>query len=39
MMAGLTKWLSVGRVKDALKEANERHTWKVTIDYAREQGS
>ena len=34
MLDGLTKWLKVGRVKEALKVTSDRDAWKVIIAYA-----
>ena len=39
MLDELTKWLYVGRVTDALKVTRDRDAWKVTIAYAKEQGT
>ena len=37
MFNGLTKWLNVARVTDALKVTRDRDSWKVMITYAKEQ--
>ena len=37
MLDGLTKWLKVGRVTDALKVTTHRDVWKVMITYAKGQ--
>ena len=37
MLDGLTKWLNVGRMTDALKAKSDRDAWKVVIAYAKEQ--
>ena len=34
---GLTKWLCVGRVTEALKATRDRNAWKVIIAYSKEQ--
>ena len=39
MLDGLTKWLKVGRVTEALKATRDRDAWKVTIAYANEHGT
>ena len=36
MLGGLTEWLKVGRVTEALKMTRERDVWKVMIAYAEE---
>ena len=35
-MDGLTKWLKVGRVTEALKVKKDMDAWKVMIAYAKE---
>ena len=39
MLGGLTNWLKVGRVTQALKATRNRDAWKVMITYAREHGT
>ena len=39
MMDGLTKWLKVGRMTEALKARRDRDVWKVMIAYAKEHGT
>ena len=39
MLDGLTKWLKVGRVTEALKATRGRGVWKVMIAYAKEHGT
>ena len=39
MSDGLTKWLNVGRVTEALKATADRDVWKIMIDYAKEHGT
>ena len=36
MLDGLTKWLKVGQVKEALKTMRDRDTWKFMIPYTKE---
>ena len=36
MLDGLTKWLKVRRVTEALKATRDRGSWKVIIAYAKE---
>ena len=36
MLDGLTKWLKVGRVTEALKATRDRDAWKVMIAFAKE---
>ena len=35
MLDGLTKWLKVGRVTEALEASRDRDAWKVMIAYAK----
>ena len=37
ILDGLTKWLKVGRVKEALKATRDRDAWKVIITYANKE--
>ena len=39
IFAGLTKWLKVRRVTEALKAKRGRDAWKVMIAYSKEQGT
>ena len=39
MLNGLTKWLKVGQVTDALQAMKDRDVWKVMIPYAQEKGT
>ena len=39
MLDGLTKWLKVGRVTDALKAMRDRDARKVMMTYAKERGT
>ena len=39
MVDGLTKWLIIGGVRDALKATRDRDAWKVMIAYAKEHGT
>ena len=39
MLDGLTKWLKVGRVTEALEATWDRDAWKVMIVYAKEHGT
>ena len=39
MLNGLTKWLNIGQVADALKVMRDRDGWKVIVLCAKEQGT
>ena len=39
MLDGLTKWLKVGRVTDALKATRDREAWKVMVAHTKEHGT
>ena len=39
MLDGLTKWLKVGRVTDALTAMMDRDVWEIMIAYAKERGT
>ena len=39
MLNGLTKWLNIGQVTDALKVMRDRDGWKVIVLCANEQGT
>ena len=36
MLVGLTKWLKVGRMTEALEAMRDRDAWKVMIVYTKE---
>ena len=39
MLDGLSKWLKVGVVTEALKATRNKDAWKVMIAYAKEHGT
>ena len=39
ILDGLTKWLKVARVTEALKAMRDRDVWKVMISFAEEHGT
>ena len=39
MLDGLTQWIKVGRVIEALKTTRDRDSWEVMIAYSKEHGT
>ena len=39
MLDGLTQWIKIGRVIEALKTTRDRDSWEVMIAYSKERGT